>query len=252
MDETANPYASPLSDEPPPQRQPRELSWLAFVRVAGGLQLIWLGIGFCLLAPVLILLIPLVGDALPLPFGIILGLGWILLFFAGALLNFTGSVACTAMPAETGARGLMFASLATMVGTVVLPFVVVALFANVGGLDFAMVGFAIWLLFQSASTTCFLLALRRLNRYKGRGDLVRWTDRILAVLIAATIVFGALMASTDFFTGRNAAIPPDAYIALMWLDGIIGWLAFLAEVILIRATRQAILHREPRGIGPQF
>jgi hypothetical protein len=248
MYDPSNPYASPMATE----MNPVAVDWLgtpsaSLYKVANGLGLIYYG--------VIVMAIAIGGGTI---IGAILGatspnpdpnviarriadqhalfLGIMLVSIGGRLLGITGSLFCLATPAETGAQGFIFTSVATMGG-------------GVG------VQLAVWLgfvsprlellqhIFYIVSGATFLLFLRRLAQFTGRDDLAEkaksvlmWCGVLLVLIIGIILV--PLVNGRPI--GRN-----DGTLAILGILGLVlligGLVVFVRYANLVNSLRKHIL-----------
>ncbi len=232
MYDPTNPYASPMATE----MDPIAVQWLgtpspSLTRVANGLGMIYAGIVVALLA----------GIGGGILFGVLVAgqnleaaqlVGF--LIFAGTIiawiLNIVGNLFCLATPAETGAQGMIYASVASMGINLIITVGVWLKIMPDGARN-------VQLLFGLISGVTFLIFLRRLALFIGRLDLA---NRARSILIWCAGLFLALVAALAIMIGSAgfAAFQAAAKGRAAELGNAAGGVAtggFMILVILIAA-----------------
>ena len=250
----ANPYASPQVE----MILPHGVQWVQAdspsLRQTGvGLSLIYYGIVTVLLS-VIVMVMGVCAAAVAggrfgrLALGVtaLAGLGVIV----GSILNFVGPLVCLAVPAESGAKGLIVGSVILQLGSVThTVLLVVAPGVISGPMSTAMN------LLGIVAALLFVLFMKQVSAYIGRPDLAA---RARNVLLAAAALFltGVLGTVASLATAgpegvRSLAMDgPGALpgLALLMMVLAIGVLiVFVMYANLIDALRKALQH--PMGYG---
>jgi hypothetical protein len=235
MFDPANPYAAPLASIAPASSsralEPRQR---LLRRVATGLGLI--ALGTALMAAGLIVIAALVWLDVRARVGRP-ALMWVgMLWLAGGLVGFIGSLFCLATPRETGARGLIFTSVGAALILALMFFIEILealkLVAPLPGTINAVMR----LVFGVAAVT-FILFLWRLNRFVGRQLLARCSAIGAVYLLTATMTQLGIDA---YLSTHPEAVPsmPGLIVFGLFIAYAAGMLVCAA---LSRATRRAIL-----------
>jgi len=206
-----------------------------------GLRLIYVGILVMILAIILGMALSFVGPAT----GIITGLA----LFAGWLLWLIGPFFCLSVPGETGARGLIIASVTcqgTAAGLVLLQFAAPLLFyTSLGGIGgFFAVGAGVGQLLGLAGSVLFVLFMMKVGRQLGREDLHRRGRNLL--ILAVFIFIGLIALSVAMFSaisgpsssGPSRLATAASGIAIAW--GIAVLIAFIMYANLVHQLYKAI------------
>jgi hypothetical protein len=245
MQEPINPYAAPSTTE----MHSKAVEWLgtpstSLRKVASGLGLIRIGLIltiFSVLVSVFgILMIGLGGaGANALGTTALLFIGMVLV---AQVLNLVGTILCLSAPAETQARGWIFASLVAE-----LLNMIPALAARLGLYSDSEVAQSAELLLGIVAYVTFILFLRKLGQFIGRTDLAQRAVYLLllgAVLVGLDMVFlassvlsvevkgqlgvrGAGMAGIALFAGVSMFI-----VEIVALVKYLGLLADMKSAIL--------------------
>ncbi len=229
-----NPYASPqVAYEAPGVEWARRDS--AGLRQTGrGLSVYYYGIVFVLLGAILYFGAQFfargMGDA-----AIILGVAILCLIVVGGLMLLVGPFFCLAVPAESGAKGMVTASVICTLLSIAL-----ALGGEFEVLDLrlAKMGNLIGLI----GSICFMIFMKNLARFIGREDLARRAVRVLVagsvvfVLWIGTAVTVALQAASNQFA-RGGAVSAGLIMLVVGLAGII---VFVMYANLVDALRKGI------------
>jgi len=246
MQEEFNPYAAPASTA----MHPRAAEWLrstddpSLQKVAQGLGLIYLSIVILVGSVILMFVLGLVltaaeGPAAPrgalggVPIVVVLG-G--LAMIVGYLLSLVGSFMCLATPAETGAKGLITASVVLMVLSLVLN--IANFFARSRGTE------GLTNLFSVIGGICFIIFLRRLALFIGATHLAERARNILIALVAGVAII-ILMVILAIAGGLNAARGGGGgLVAIAFFLGVVlvigGLVVFVMYANLINNLRKAI------------
>lgn len=247
MQDQFNPYQAPLSAA----MHPRAEEWLrtsdaSLQKVAAGLGLIYMGL-VVLLATIVIGGViggimgargELARAAPPQEFGMIalaIGGGALL----GYVLNLIGTLRCMATPEESGAKGLINATAALMVVSLLM--ILFNFFA-----ESPIVGVVQRLVSLIGGVT-FVIYLRRLAEFIGSERLARKARTILILLavgvVLLVVIIAALVVAFAEFPVHGGGGPPSLAIAagvasLVLLIG--GLITFVMYANLINAMRKVI------------
>jgi hypothetical protein len=254
MQDTRNPYASPMATE----MSAVAAQWLqspstSLTKVANGLGLIYAGIVVVLLSaiggPILVAVIAAATHSAGLV--MILGVLLVVGVLAGVVLNIVGNIFCLATPEETGAQGLIYASVGAMgLGLLIsLASLVVTLPQGISLLQ---------MLLNLVAGITFMLFLHRLALFIGRQDLAAKAKSILTWCIICAALFVAAMVimigslGMAFFQAANGGAMNRADVAnvgagaglgglLMVVVLIVGLITFVRYANLLTYMRKAIL-----------
>ncbi len=172
MQDTRNPYASPMATE----MSPVAAQWLqspstSLTKVANGLGLIYMGIVvilFAIIGGILSLFLLARTPAMAATILAFIGLA----VLAGVVLNIVGSVFCLATPEETGAAGMIYASVGAM-GLGLL----ITVSSWLVALPPTM--YLVQMVLNLAAGVTFLLFLRKLAQFIGRADFAAKAKSVL-------------------------------------------------------------------------
>jgi hypothetical protein len=250
MSDPINPFASPQADlAPAPGEQwVRDLS--SSLRQTGlGLALILYGI----VAVGISLLVLVFGEfvARGVGAGIVMvpvGVGAVAGVVVGCLLMFAGPLVCLAVPAETGAKGLIVGSVLlqlALTGCVValqlLPVRVPPVVAPALGL-LGVVG-----------AVLFILFMKKLAEYIGHGKLAALA-RSLLVIFAVVVLLGVANVGGNFTEPVLAARASEVELVQVVLGFTLladGLIAFVMYATLVNGLRNALRRRAPLiSVGP--
>lgn len=235
-----NPYAAPETELSPGE------TWIAsgspgLAKTAKGLSTVYYGIVFILLGaicgPLLFFVAP--------PAAILAG-G---LFFLGWAMLIIGPLLCLSVPAETGAKGLIVASVICQLANLVLSLghtvlgmtggeammtddaqaIVVENGGNASVIVVQLIAGALSILY----ITLFVLFMKKLAEFVGREDLSRRARNVL-ILFAITFVFGILIGVA------STGVMPQVAAFVMLPMGILALVGFVMYANLINALRKVI------------
>jgi hypothetical protein len=227
MQEEFNPYAAPTTSA----MHPRAAQWLrstddpSLQKVAQGLGLIYNGTVTIIAAIILGIVLLFVAASVAGPGGaMIMGVIMALALLAAFIMIIVGTLMCLATPEESGAKGLIVAS--------------VALYAV--GFCLSLVGqFAENQLAQGAGTLAsiggniaFLLFLKQLSQFIGATELA---ERAKLLLILLVVTIGLQLISVVAVLAGAAAIGILALVAI-----VIGLVSLVLYLRLLNGLRQAI------------
>lgn len=199
MDDKPNPYASPQSDF--------AAAGEAWMRdQTGQLRLVYIGLSLSYWGIILTLLGVMIaigsaflaasaGPAVALA----LMIGGAGMAVIGSLLSFVGPFFCLAVPAESGAKGFIIASVALqLVNFIVSP---IAAFVEVPAM-YELVSNLAGPLAALAALFAFILFMRRLAAFIGQPQLLARADRVLVgagLIIVSWIITVVAVAAVGFF-----------------------------------------------------
>ncbi len=238
MDDQPNPYASPQSDF--------AAAGQAWMRdQSGQLRSVYIGLSLCYWGIVLMLLGLLVGAAGGLAAGMIAGPGAsMILGFAGigmaivgAILSFVGPFFCLTVPAESGAKGFIIASVILQLGNF---FITPALtLVDLPGFS-GFTGTLASPLISFAGIMAFILFMQRLSSFIGRGELVARTNR---VLVGAGLVFVSWMGIIGYAVVGRA----EGFGLFVPLLGLAALVVFVMYANLLNDLRKHVKQQGERG-----
>jgi hypothetical protein len=235
MFDPANPYAAPLASIAPesPSRS-LEPHQRLLRRVATGLGLIALGTALIAGGLVVIATLMLLDVRLRVGRPALMWVG--VLWLAGGLIDFIGSLFCLATPRETGARGLIFTSVGAALILALMFFIEVLEALKLVAPLPAAVNAVMRLVFGVMAVT-FVMFLWRLNRFVGRQLLARCSALAAVYLLIATMI--------QLGTDICLSIYPAAVLSIPGLVVVGLFIAYAAGMLvcalLSRATRRALL-----------
>ncbi len=200
MADSPNPFAAPQTASTPEEDVWGDTPPEALLKVKTGLSMVYYSICGMLLLGILwgvVLFMIGLDDELMGMMGLALGGGFLLL----ALVGLAGQGFCLAIPPETGARGLVQASIALQG---------VALFASLASMVFdwpseaepnLQIAIAVaMMLCNMVAIVCFILFMRRVALHIARRDVAGRATRALVAGVIATLTYGTglvLMQNAD-------------------------------------------------------
>ena len=212
-----NPYAAPLSDISPGGGEWLQSDSLELTNTKRGLFIVYIGIVLVLLGLIgATVLSALELNSLQYIPGGIMALG--------VLLNTIGPFFCLSVPSATGAKGLIFGSVACQLLNIAV--VVTALTGIMPAIK------SINSVFGGLAAILFILFMRRLAVFIGRGDLASEATR---TLLAAAIVVLLVVVSTIMFS-----IASPFGVVLMFAAGLTALVGFVMYANLLNALRKAL------------
>jgi hypothetical protein len=252
MYDPTNPYASPMSTE----MNPVAVQWLgtpspSLLKVARGLGLIYSGICLALLSAIggtiLVAVVAAATRSAELVglLGVLMGIGIVV----AGIMNIVGTLMCTATPEESGAKGMIYASVAAMALAVLIS---IGIAVGLASKQVAVVEY----LANIISGITFLVFMKRLAMFIGRIDLAAKAQSILNwciglfVAMIAVMVFTVSTVGVAFF--RAAAGGQDARLGdaaagaglgfiMMAVIAIAALITFIRYANLLTYLRKAIL-----------
>jgi hypothetical protein len=241
MADSPNPFAAPQTASAPGDDVWGDTPPEALLKVKTGLSMVYYSICGMLLLGILwaVLLFTLRGgldDEMMEMLGLMLGGGFLLL----ALVGLAGQGFCLAVPAETGARGLVQASIALQG---------VTLFASMASLvsgwpsgDEPILNFvlgAAMMVLNLAGMACFILFMRRVALHIARRDVAGRATRALVAGVLAAAVYGTGLVLMQY--SEQMGVTPGV-VGIVSLVGMVGILiALIMYANTVTYLRKAIV-----------
>lgn len=213
MHDPTNPYASPITTD----IHPAAAEWLSsgaasLSRVAAGLGVIYAGL-LSMLFAVMVLVAEQLARIPELYEPAFYAAGF--LFLVGMVLDFIGTIFCLATPAETKARGLIYASAFTMLIWLLLMTVqVYRAIKGMGPLPQATV--VAEQVLGAVTVLTFILYLRRLAKFIGRRDLASRGTGVFTYF--CVLLLGQFAAQVYFANGGEM---PFGFASFALLIGVV-------------------------------